>query len=65
MLDISYWPETLRRWEQEGLPPGADPREYFGLDHQANKLAVTWRVYHDFGAALCDPRAAVRSKGEA
>jgi len=39
--------------------------EYFGLDHQANKLAVTWRVYHDFGAALCDPRAAVRSKGEA
>ncbi len=39
--------------------------EYFGLDHQANKLAVTWRVYHDFGTALVDPRAAVRSKGEA
>jgi len=38
--------------------------EYFGLDHQANKLAVTWRVYHDFGTALVDPRAAVRSAGE-
>lgn len=39
--------------------------EYFGLDHQPNRLAVTWRVYHDFGTALVDPRAAVRSKGEA
>ncbi|MBI1370750.1 MAG: hypothetical protein GC162_19095 [Planctomycetes bacterium] len=39
--------------------------EYFGLDHQANRLAVTWRVYFDFGTALVDPRAAVRSKGEA
>ena len=38
--------------------------EYFGLDQDVNKLAVSWRVYHDFGAALCDPRAAVRSKGE-
>jgi len=39
--------------------------EFFGLDHQANRLAVTWRVYFDFGTALVDPRAAVRSKGEA
>lgn len=39
--------------------------EFFGLDHQANRLAVTWRVYHDFGTALVDPRAAVRSKGQA
>jgi len=38
--------------------------EYFGLDQDVNKLAVSWRVYHDFGAALCDPRAAVRSKGQ-
>ena len=38
--------------------------EYFGLDHEANRLAVSWRVYHDFGAALIDPRAAVRSAGE-
>jgi len=39
--------------------------EYFGLNQDANRLAVSWRVYFDFGAALCDPRAAVRSKGEA
>ena len=39
--------------------------EYFGLNQDANRLAASWRVYFDFGAALCDPRAAVRSKGEA
>ncbi|MFN7375381.1 MAG: Mu-like prophage major head subunit gpT family protein [bacterium] len=39
--------------------------EFFGLDQTVNKLAVSWRVYFDFGAALCDPRAAVLSKGEA
>ncbi|KAB2937986.1 MAG: hypothetical protein F9K17_15890 [Phycisphaerae bacterium] len=38
--------------------------EFFGLDQDANRLAVTWRVYFDFGAALVDPRAAVHSKGE-
>lgn len=32
MLDISYWPETIARWEAEGLPPGADPIDYFGLE---------------------------------
>lgn len=39
--------------------------EFFGLDQDVNRLAASWRVYHDFGAALVDPRAAVRSKGEA
>lgn len=39
--------------------------EFFGLDQQVNRLAVSWRVYHDFGAAFVDPRAGVRSKGEA
>jgi len=38
--------------------------EFFGLDHDVNRLAVSWRVYHDFGTALVDPRAAVRSAGE-
>lgn len=38
--------------------------EFFGLDQTVNRLAVSWRVFFDFGAALCDPRAAVRSKGE-
>jgi hypothetical protein len=38
--------------------------EFFGLEQEVDRLAVSWRVYHDFGAALCDPRAAVRSAGE-
>jgi hypothetical protein len=38
--------------------------EFFGLDQTVEKLCVSWRVYHDFGAALCDYRAAVRSAGE-
>lgn len=37
--------------------------EYFGLQQAVDKLAVSWRVYMDFGAALCDHRAAVRSAG--
>ena len=38
--------------------------EFFGIDHQVNRLAASWRVYHDFGTGLVDPRAAVHSKGE-
>jgi len=38
--------------------------EFFGLDQTVEKLCVSWRVYHDFGAALCDYRAAVRARGE-
>ncbi|MFB3894512.1 MAG: Mu-like prophage major head subunit gpT family protein [Phycisphaerae bacterium] len=39
--------------------------EFFGLEQSVERLAVSWRVYFDFGSALCDPRAAVRSKGQA
>ncbi len=28
----SYWPETLERWRQEGMPADASPRELFDLD---------------------------------
>jgi hypothetical protein len=38
--------------------------EFFGLDTQPERLAVSWRVYFDFGAAFVDPRAAVRVVGE-
>jgi hypothetical protein len=27
-------------------------------------LAASWRVYFDYGAALADPRAAYKAKGE-
>ncbi|MCI0381303.1 MAG: Mu-like prophage major head subunit gpT family protein [Gemmataceae bacterium] len=39
--------------------------ESFGLDHDVNVLAYQWRVYHDFGVALADKRASVKSKGAA
>ena len=38
--------------------------EFFGLDTQPERLAVSWRGYFDFGAAFVDPRAAVRVVGE-
>ena len=32
LADLAYWAETISRWEGEGLSPGTDPRELFGLD---------------------------------
>lgn len=32
LTEICYWPETIQRWESEGLPPGCDPLAHFGLD---------------------------------
>lgn len=37
--------------------------EFFGLDHQADSLAMTWRTYHDFGFALGDFHAGQKSAG--
>ncbi|MCY2989829.1 MAG: Mu-like prophage major head subunit gpT family protein [Planctomycetota bacterium] len=39
--------------------------QFFGLDADVNALRVSWRVFHDFGAALADPKAACKAKGEA
>ena len=38
--------------------------DYFSLDTTPQRLAVTWRVVFDFGTALGDPKAAVRSEGK-
>lgn len=32
LCELSFWPETLQRWEQEGLAPGTDLNAHFGLD---------------------------------
>lgn len=32
MTDLCYWPETVKRWEREGLPLGTDLYDHFGLD---------------------------------
>lgn len=39
--------------------------EQFGLDSDPSSLAYSFRVYHDFGVALADFRAAIKSKGAA
>lgn len=38
--------------------------EFFGLDTTPERLAVSWRVVFDFGTAMGDAKAAVRSRGE-
>jgi len=32
MVDISFWPGTVDRWREEGLPEDQSPQQYFGLD---------------------------------
>jgi hypothetical protein len=39
--------------------------ETFGLNADINHLAFGFRIYHDFGCALADFRAAIKSKGAA
>ncbi len=39
--------------------------EFFGLSHDVNTLGVSWRIFHDFGAALGDPKAGVKCTGAA
>lgn len=43
----------------------APTAEYFGMDSDPDTLAVTFRIYHDFGCSLGDYRASVMSKGAA
>jgi len=37
--------------------------EFFGMDSDINTLGVAWRVFHDFGVATADHRAAVKATG--
>jgi len=37
--------------------------EFYGLDNDPQTLGVTWRIFHDYGAANADYRAGVRSDG--
>ena len=32
LVDISFWPQTLERWHEEGLPADVTPDDYFSLD---------------------------------
>ena len=39
--------------------------EFFGMDTNPEVLGVSWRVFYDFGVALGEYRAGVKSKGAA
>ena len=32
IAELVYWPETVERWHEEGLPQDQEPGEYFGTD---------------------------------
>jgi uroporphyrinogen decarboxylase len=32
VAEMIFWPETVERWQQEGLPAGTDPGAYFDVD---------------------------------
>ncbi len=32
LCETQFWPQTLKRWRNEGMPAGVDPVAYFGLD---------------------------------
>lgn len=44
---IGYWPETLERWQDEGMPRDVDPRAHFGLDHY-ERLPIATEVFPPF-----------------
>lgn len=37
--------------------------EFFGMNAEVDTLGVAWRVYHDYGCALADPKAAQKADG--
>lgn len=39
--------------------------DFFGVNSDPDRLGLSWRVYHDFGFALGEPRGAILSKGSA
>lgn len=32
LTEICFWPETIKRWEKEGLPEGVSPLDFLGMD---------------------------------
>ncbi len=32
ITELSFWPETISRWEREGMWEGVSPADYFGMD---------------------------------
>jgi hypothetical protein len=62
--DYFYYEATRQRWEREGLPPGIDLTEYFGMDFDPFKWQVPANVVGplpDFGTRILDEDEHVRT----
>ncbi len=55
--DYFFYESTRNRWEQEGLPPGVDLNEYFGMDFDPFRQNIPVTVVYpvpDFGGRLLE-----------
>ncbi len=48
IMDFGFWDETLILWEKQGLPKGADPDAFFGMDPQWITAPVNPGLYPSF-----------------
>ena len=59
ICESGIWPETIARWEQEGLPRGADPIDFFKMDRisSGGSFDVSFfphTIYEDDGEYVTD-----------
>ena len=59
LCETAFWPETIVRWEKEGMPKGVDPADYFGLDrisyvHGFDHSFFPHTIYEDDGEWVTD-----------
>lgn len=52
-FEWGYWPETITRWRQEGLPPGVEPWEDCGIIHYF-RPAIQRGVWPPFEVEVLD-----------
>ena len=43
ICEQDIWPETLQRWENEGMPKGGNPVELYDLDNIS--IFLQWTLY--------------------
>ena len=56
-MSDSFWEDTLSRWRQEGLPPNANPVEYFDFDIASMSLDPSPRYPVELLEETADTRA--------
>ena len=59
ICETSFWPETIERWQAEGLPVGVNPVDYFGLDrivvaHHINGGFFAYEIFEETNEYIVD-----------